>query len=51
MDNFISLMTSIIDFWKVPFTIWGFTFSFWGMFITLSIFSICIWFIVNVFSD
>ena len=51
MENFTNLMLMIIDFFKIPFTIWGFTFSLWGVFITLTLLSLVFWFIGNVFSD
>ena len=51
MDNFINLMTMILNFLKTPFSIWGVSFSFWGVFITVSLLSLVFWFISSLFSD
>ena len=51
MENFIQLMTQIIEFMKKPFTIWGYTFSFWGVFMLMMILSVVMWFISEVFES
>lgn len=51
MEHFARLMTMIIDFLKTPFTLWGYTFSLWGVVITVLLLSIAFWFISEVFSD
>lgn len=51
MEYFISLMTQIIDFMKTPFTIWGYSFSFWGVFMLIMILSVVMWFIGEVFES
>lgn len=51
MEHFTRLMTMIIDFLKTPFTVWGYSFSFWGVLIMVLILSVAFWFISEVFSD
>ena len=51
MDKFITLMGMILDFMKRPFTIWGYSFSFWSVFITMALLYIVFWFIGSVFSE
>ena len=51
MEHFISLMTQIINFMKTPFTIWGYSFSFWGVFMLFMILSIATWFISEIFES
>lgn len=51
MENFKHLMSTLIDFYKTPFTIWGFEFSFWSAFMVVTILSIVFWFVGNVWSD
>lgn len=51
MEHFARLMTMIIDFLKTPFTLWGYTFSLWGVLITALLLSVAFWFISEVFSD
>jgi len=51
MENFTRLMSMIIDFMKRPFTLWGYTFSFWGVFMVITILSLVFWFISQVLSD
>ena len=50
MEDFLRLMTMIIDFWKTPFTVWGYTFSFWGVFMLVSVLSLVFCFICKIFS-
>ena len=49
MEYFISLMTQIIDFMKTPFTIWGYAFSLWDVFLLIMILSVVMRFISEVF--
>lgn len=51
MNNFMNLMNMIIDFMKRPFTVWGYTFSFWGVFMLIAILSVVFWFVGEVFND
>lgn len=51
MESFISFMGIIIDFMKQPFTIYGFEFSFWGIFMFVILGSIVMGFIGGLFSD
>ena len=51
MENFIRLMNLIIEYMKNPFTIWGYTFSFWGMFMLSAILSVVFWFVSQIFND
>lgn len=50
MEYFVSLMTQIINFMKTPFTIWGYAFSLWGVFMLIMILSVVMWFIGEVFN-
>ena len=51
MEEFSRLMTMIIEFMKRPFTIWGYSFSFWGMIIFITFISIVFWFISEIFAE
>ena len=51
MGNFTNLMSMIIEFMKTPFTVWGYTFSFWGVFMLAAILSMAFWFISEIFSS
>ena len=48
MENFVNLMTSIFNFMKTPFTIWGYEFSFWGIFITIALLSLAFGFVAEM---
>ena len=48
MNYFVNLMTSIFNFMKTPFVVWGYEFSFWGVFITISLLSIAFSFIAKM---
>ena len=51
MENFTRLMTMIINFMKQPFTIWGHSFSLWGVLMLGCILSVVFWFISQILSD
>lgn len=51
MAYFTRLMSMILDFLKTPFTLWGYDFSFWGVFMTIAVLSLAFMFIRGVFSD
>lgn len=51
MEYFVQLMTQIIEFLKKPFSIWGYSFSFWGVFMLVLILSLVVWFIGEVFES
>ena len=51
MEYFIILMSQIINFMKTPFTVWGYSFSFWGVFMLIMILSVVMWFIGEVFES
>ena len=51
MEYFTRLMSMIIDFMKRPFTVWGYTFSFWGVFMVIAILSLVFWFISEILND
>lgn len=51
MEEFARLMTMIIDFMKRPFTIWGYTFSFWGVLVLIAFLTVVLWFVSEIFSE
>lgn len=48
---FIGLMELVFDFMKTPITIYGFTFSYWDVFLIIIVFSAICVFIRGVFND
>lgn len=51
MEVFQSLFSSTISVMKVEFTLMGFTFSMWDVFLWTFVAGILIWFIGGFFSD
>jgi hypothetical protein len=48
LKNAILLAKKLMD---TPLTLWGFTFSFWQIFLWVMVASLVLWFIWRVFND
>lgn len=51
MDDFISVMMAILEFFKIPIVIYGFTFSLWNVFMFGAFATLIIKFVVKVIRD
>lgn len=49
MEYFQIFMSKIFDFMKVPITVWGFTFSYWDIFLLTILASLIGYFVREVF--
>ena len=49
MEYFAEIIDVIITFMKIPFTLWGFTFSLWSVFIWGLLASLAIWAVMKIF--
>ena len=49
MEEFANLITCVVNFLKIEFTLWGYTFSLWSVFIWGILATITIWTIKKVF--
>ena len=48
-DDFAALIAATVDIFKIPFTIFGFTISFWQIFLFSAFAGIVAWIIREVF--
>lgn len=51
MEDFALFVHAVISLFKVEFTIYGFTLSWWQVFLWSIVASLLIWFIGRIFSD
>lgn len=51
MEDLAALFSANVDLMKIPFTIWGFTLSFWDIFLWSLIASIVLFVLVVFFRD
>lgn len=49
MEYFAEIIDVIITFMKIPFTLWGFTFSLWSVFVWGILASLAIWALMKIF--
>ena len=49
MEYFAELIQVIVNFMKIPFTLWGFTFSLWSVFVWGILASLAIWAVMKIF--
>lgn len=49
MEDFANLIALIVDFLKIDFTLWGFTFSLWSVFIWGILATLALWTIKKIF--
>lgn len=49
MQDFGLIILAVINLAKTSFTIWGFTFSFWQLFLFLLVLGLVAWFIREAF--
>lgn len=51
MEDLAALITLMVDLMKIPFTIWGFTLSFWDIMLSVGAGGIVIYLIVGFLND
>lgn len=51
MEDLAALITLMVDLMKIPFTIWGFTLSFWDIMLSVLVGGIVIYLIVGFLND
>lgn len=49
MDEFANLIECVINMLKIEFTLWGFTFSLWSVFIWGILATLVVWTIKKIF--
>lgn len=49
MEYFAEIVNVVVDFMKIPFTLWGITFSLWSVFVWSIFASIVVWAVIKIF--